>query len=142
MKASETLIEKIKEFEGFRARAYRCPAGVWTCGYGHTQGVTPKTVCTKDAADAWLRHDLVRFERFVMLCPEADSQFRFDAIVDFTYNLGCEAYRNSTLRRKILAKAPEKEIRAEFMKWVNGGGRRLPGLVRRRQWEADRFFRK
>ena len=51
MKASDVLIDKLKQFEGYRAKAYRCPAGVWTCGYGHTKGVTARTVCDKAKAE-------------------------------------------------------------------------------------------
>ena len=60
MKASNTLIKKLKEFEGYRDVAYKCPAGVWTCGHGHTQGVTKGTTCTEEQAERWLREDTSR----------------------------------------------------------------------------------
>lgn len=68
------------------------------------------------------------------------TQCQFDALVDFAYNLGLDALRRSTLLTKIRLGASEAEIRKEFMRWVNAGGKRLPGLVRRREWEANRFF--
>ena len=142
MKSSNTLIEKIKEFEGYKAKAYKCPAGVWTCGHGHTKGVTATTTCTKAAAEEWLRQDLAPIERYLSGTEGIDNQFKFDACVDFCFNLGMGNFSGSTLREKILAHAPEKEIRAEFMRWVYGGGKRLPGLVKRREWEAERFFGK
>ena len=58
MNISDILINKLKAFEGYRRKAYRCAAGVWTCGYGHTHGVTPRTTCTESLAEAWLRSDL------------------------------------------------------------------------------------
>ena len=123
MKASNSLIEAIKRFEGFRGTAYRCPAGVWTIGYGHTAGVK-------------------RGDR--MTEGEAERQLRRDLLVDFAYNLGCDALAGSTLLKKIRACAPDAEVRGEFMKWVYatvaGKKRKLEGLVKRRKWEADRFF--
>ena len=142
MKASNSLIEKMKEFEGYKSKAYRCPAGVWTCGHGHTKGVKSTTTCTRTAAEEWLRQDIAPIERYLSNTEGIDTQYKFDACVDFCFNLGMGAFSKSTLRKKIMAHAPEREIRAEFMKWVNGGGRKLPGLVRRREWEADWFFRK
>ena len=70
--------------------------------------------------------------------------WRQDDGVDFAYNLGCDALEGSTLLKKIRACAPDAEVRAEFMKWVYatvaGKKRKLEGLVKRRKWEADRFF--
>ena len=79
MKASDILIAKIKELEGYRQKAYRCPAGVWTCGYGHTRGVTEKTSCTQAQADSWLRQDLAPIEKKLNGIKEIDSQGKFDA---------------------------------------------------------------
>lgn len=142
MKSSNTLIEKIKEFEGYKAKAYKCPAGIWTCGHGHTKGVTSTTTCTKAAAEEWLRQDLAPIERYLSGTEGIDNQFKFDACVDFCFNLGIGNFNGSTLRKKIKAHASEKEIKAEFMRWVYGGGKKLPGLVKRRTWEAERFFGK
>lgn len=142
MRASNVLIEKIKEFEGFKAKAYKCPAGVWTCGYGHVKGVMANTSCTKTAAEEWLRQDLAPVERFLSGMEGIDNQYKFDACVDFCFNLGVGNFNGSTLCKKIKAHASDDEIKKEFMRWVYGGGKRLPGLVKRRQWEADRFFKK
>lgn len=142
MQASKKLISKIKEFEGFSNTAYRCPAGVWTCGFGHTKGVTTITKCTSQEAEKWLLEDLQAFEKYVNTIEEADTQGKFDALVDFAFNLGIDNLRNSTLLTKIRAKAPTSEIQREFKRWVYAGKKVLPGLVKRREWEAQRWTEK
>lgn len=140
MKASEVLIDKLKQFEGYRAKAYRCPAGVWTCGYGHTKGVTARTVCDKKKAEEWLRADLAPIESFLSAVPEVcKSQGRFDACADFCFNLGTGAFRGSTLFKLIQKKASVAAIQAEFLKWIYVCGRPKKGLKMRRRWEASRF---
>ena len=137
MKASDVLIDKLKQFEGYLAKAYRCPAGVWTCGYGHTKGVTARTVCDK----AKLRADLAPIESFLSAVPEVTkTQGRFDACVDFCFNLGTGAFRGSALFKLIQKKASVAAIQAEFLKWVYAGGRQMEGLKTRRRWEAQRFI--
>ena len=140
MKASIRLIEKIKEFEGFHSKAYRCPAGVWTCGYGHTKHVTPKTFCTKEQAEQWLLDDLKPIEIFLSASKEiTKTQGRFDACVDFCFNLGIAAFKKSTLYRLILQSASEEDILAQFARWIYAGGKPLEGLKRRRAWECQRW---
>lgn len=151
MKASGTLIGKIKEFEGFRSKAYRAtPSEKYlTIGYGHYGAdVKQHMTITRDAATELLRKDLVRFEKYVTGLQVTSNQFEFDALVDFCYNLGTDALGGSTLLKKIKAvffaayvtPAQKEEIRKEFMKWVYAGGKKLTGLVKRREWEAERFF--
>lgn len=139
MEASSTLIEKIKEFEGFSNTAYTCPAGVWTCGYGHIKGVTALTRCTREEAEKWLRQDIAPTVKYVNTIPEIDTQGKFDAVVDFIYNLGVGNFQSSTLYKKIKAKAKTSEIVAEFNRWVYAGKKKLPGLVKRRAWESQRW---
>lgn len=140
MKASDILIAKIKEFEGYRSRAYRDAVGVWTCGYGHTGRVNAKTSCPQAQADAWLRQDLAPLEKVLSDIKEIDTQGKFDACLDFCFNLGFGNFLRSTLLKMIKAGMGEKLIKAEFMRWVYAGGRKLDGLVKRREWEAERFF--
>lgn len=144
MKVSRILIEKIKEFEVFRSTAYRCPAGVLTIGYGHTSGVKKGQKITKEEAEKLLLRDLIQYEAFVDKLNVTSKQHKFDALVDFAFNLGCDALEDSTLLKKIRACRPDAEIRDEFERWVYAtiGGKKtkLPGLVSRRKWEADRFF--
>ena len=99
---------------------------------------------TEGEAERQLRRDLAEYEAFVDKLGVTERQNKFDALVDFAYNLGCDALAGSTLLKKIRACAPDAEVRAEFMRWVYatvaGKKRRLDGLVKRRKWEADRFF--
>lgn len=140
MKVSNELIDKIKQFESYRSKAYRCSAGVLTCGYGHTKGVTARTTCNKTKALAWLKSDLEPIERFLSAIPEVcKSQGRFDACADFCFNLGTGAFRGSTLLKLIQKKSSVSIIQAEFLKWIYAGGRPMEGLKMRRRWEAGRF---
>ena len=139
MKASELLVGKIKEFEGYSNTAYKCAAGVWTCGYGTTKGITPTTRCTRAEAEQWLLRDLAPVEAYVNTIPEVNTQGKFDALVDFAYNLGLGNLKQSTLLRKIKAGASTEDIQEQFRCWVYAGGKVLKGLVRRREWEAQRW---
>lgn len=140
MKISKECLEALKLFEGFRAEAYLCPAGVWTLGYGHTARVKKGDRITRDEAERVLREDLVPFERSVQLLGLPLKPHQFDALVDFSFNLGTEALKNSTLLRKIKANPQDRSIRSEFKRWVYAGGKVLPGLVKRRDWEARSYF--
>ena len=139
-RASDVLIAHIKAHEGYRSRAYRCPAGVWTCGYGHTKGVTAKTTCDEAKAEAWLLKDLAPVEAFCNAIKNVDTQGKFDAVVDFAYNVGLGNLRQSTLLKRIQAGAKAKEVCAELKKWVYANGRKLKGLVTRREWECERWM--
>ena len=142
MKSSELLINKIIEFEGCKLTAYKCPAGVWTIGVGHTKGVKQGQTITEAQAMSLLKGDLLPCENYVNNLGVCKTQGQFDALVDFAFNLGTAALGRSTLLKYIRAKKPEQYIREEFGKWVNSKGMRLKGLVIRRQWEADRYFGK
>ena len=139
MEASDLLIKKITEFEGFSNTAYRCPAGKWTCGIGHTLGVTATTTCTRKEAEQWLKEDLAPVEAYVNTIEQVRTQGQYDALVDFAYNLGLGNLKSSTLLRKIKEGAPTGDIQEQFRRWVYAGGKKLKGLVRRREWEAQRW---
>lgn len=139
MEASNLLIKKITEFEGFSNTAYRCPAGKWTCGIGHTSGVTATTTCTRKEAERWLREDLAPVEAYVNTIEQVRTQGQYDALVDFAYNLGLGNLKSSTLLRKIKAGASTEDIQEQFRRWVYAGGKVLKGLVKRREWEAQRW---
>ena len=142
MKSSELLINKIIEFEGCKPKSYKCPAGIWTIGVGHTKGVKQGQIITKEQAMTLLRGDLLPCENYVNNLGVCKTQGQFDALVDLTFKIGQVRLASSTLLRKIRAGASESEIRKEFSKWVYAGGKKLAGLVKRRQWDADRFFGK
>lgn len=139
MEASDLLIKKITEFEGFSNTAYRCPAGKWTCGIGHTSGVTATTTCLKSEAEQWLKEDLAPVEAYVNTIEQVRTQGQYDALVDFAYNLGIGNLKSSTLLRKIKAGASTEDIQEQFRRWVYAGGKVLKGLVKRREWEAQRW---
>lgn len=140
MRVSDICFEKIQEFEGLRLTAYKCPAGIWTIGFGHTKEVKMGQTITKAQAETLLRGDLLPCEEYVRGLNLELTQGQFDALVDFCFNLGTAALQRSTLLQKVRTKADEQTIRGEFAKWVNAGGVRLQGLVKRRAWEADRYF--
>ena len=142
MKSSDILIEKIKEFEDMRLESYKCPAGIWTIGIGHTKGVKKGQQITEAQAMTLLRGDLLSCETYVSNLGVCKTQGEFDSLVDFAFNLGTGKLASSTLLRKIRAGASESVIRKEFSRWVYSNGVKLDGLVKRRAWEADRFFGK
>ena len=134
-------LDLIKRFEGFSRTVYCCPAGYYTIGYGHvvksdenfTAGID------EEQADALLRQDAVIAKRAILRLinvPLTDGQF--DALVSFTYNLGGGALQRSTLRRKI-NRAEHTEVPEQFMRWVWAGGRKLKGLIRRREAESQLY---
>ena len=140
MKASESLIQKLKEFEGLRLIAYRDAAGVPTIGYGHTKGVKMGDRLTAYWADQLLRKDVAKVAYEVMQLGVVHTQGQLDALTSFAFNLGIGRLIRSTLLKKIRESASMHQIRKEFMRWVYADGKRLKGLEKRRQWEANRFF--
>ena len=139
--------ELAKRFEGFEKRVkrgteiaavpYVCPAGFWTIGYGHLCAPDHPPI-TRDEAEAYLAQDLVKaLSATLRYCPvlATEPEGRLAAIVDFTFNLGAGRLQTSTLRRRINQRdwsSAAKELR----RWVNGGGKVLPGLVTRREAEV------
>jgi len=130
------LYALIRRFEGCRLVPYICPAGVWTCGWGSTgPDVFPGRPWTQAYADMRLDQDAIRFARGTLaLCPRLAAPV-LSAIADFAYNLGLGRLRGSTLRKRVNAGNWEG-AKIELRKWVNGGGRRLTGLVLRREAEC------
>lgn len=137
MQISRKGLELIKRHEGLRLKAYLCPAQVWTVGYGSTgPHVKPGLVITEPEADILLRKDVARFEDGVNRAVKVDlTQGQFDALVSFAFNCGIGALQKSTLLKKLNA-GRYGDVPAELMKWTKGGGRELPGLVKRRRDEA------
>ena len=140
MKTSPKGIALIKEFEGLRLKAYLCPGGVWTIGYGHTAGVKPGMVITKAQAEEYLKADLIAFERYLNGLGLALNQNQFDALISFIYNVGTGNFSSSTLLRKVRANPQDNSIVDEFLRWVYSKGRVLPGLQRRRLAEMKLYF--
>ena len=140
MKSTEKLLSKIIEFEGCKLTAYKCPAGVWTIGIGHTKNVKQGQKITEAQALEYLKKDLLPCEDYVNSLNVCKTQGNFDALVDFAFNLGTASLGSSTLLKKIRIGANEEVIRGEFSRWVYANKVKLPGLVKRREWEADRYF--
>lgn len=141
MKISEKGIEFIKKEEGEVLHSYKCQAGVWTIGVGHTgKDVKPGMIITKEISSELLKQDLRRFEETVNKSIKVDiTQSQFDALVSLCFNIGTGAFAKSTLVKKINANAPLEEIEAEFRKWRRGGGKVLPVLVARREREIKLY---
>ena len=149
MKISPRGLALIKEFEGFRGKAYLCPAGVPTIGYGSTKGVTMDDVrrgrtITRAQAEKLLIEHLEEYERGVeAACKVEPNQNQFDALVSFAYNVGVAAMRGSSVIKAHNRSDFNAAARA-FGLWtkarVNGKLTELPGLVRRRAAEAALYL--
>lgn len=170
MKLSKAGVDLMHRFEGFKDRPYLCPAHIWTIGYGHvlyqeqirlpvlrppgkTQADIPMIrremplkledfrVWSKQEIDELFRADVADFERGVLrLVPGVvGRQGSFDALVSFAFNAGLGNLQRSTIRMR--ANRGDWEGAAEaFMMWTKGGGKVLPGLVRRREAERSLFL--
>lgn len=139
-------LELIKEFEGCKLKAYLCPAGKPTVGYGATgNGITLETVWTQREAD----DDLARRTNIISLwlngvLQKKATQNQIDAMVSLIYNIGQTAFKNSSVLRHFNAGAPQMAADS-FLMWtkatVNGKKVELEGLVRRRKAERELFLK-
>lgn len=135
MKISITGLNLIKSFEGCRLTAYKCPAGVWTIGYGHTGNVKSGQKITQAKAESYLKSDLARFEKHVMSYDKKYNwtQNEFDALVSFAYNVG------NITRLTNGGKRTKKQISERITFYNKANGKVLAGLTRRRQAEKALF---
>jgi len=140
MRTSDKGLELIKKHEGLKLTAYKCPAGVWTIGYGHTRTAKSGLTIEQRTADELLKQDVRFAEIAVAKELPTISQSKFDALVSFVFNVGAGAFQRSTLLKRIKANQEEHLIRHEFSRWDKAGGKVLAGLVRRRQDEANMYF--
>ena len=144
MHMTEEGLAMIRRFEGFRGAAYRCPAGVWTIGYGHTSNAGPPRVgpgMTMSEAEARrvLADDVERFATGVRAALVREvSPEQFSALVSFAFNVGMGAFRSSSVLRAVNA-GDFGAVPDRLALWVKARGRTLPGLVRRRAAEAEMF---
>lgn len=144
MTSIELAARLCRRFEGCRLHPYLCPAGVPTIGYGATYYEDGRRVSlfdspiTKEYAEELLlwHIETVYLPSVMRLCPNIDDVERLAAIIDFTFNLGANNLKNSTLRRRILSEDWE-DVKIQLMKWVRAGGKILRGLVLRRQAEVE-----
>jgi lysozyme len=139
MTYSEDGLHLTEQFEGCKLDAYQDSVGVATIGYGHTRNVTMGMTCTQEQAEQWLQEDIQSAaDAANRLVTVELTQQEFDALVDFTFNLGAGNLQRSTLLR-LLNSGDYTGAAAEFQKWDKAGGQVLAGLLRRRQAEADMF---
>ncbi len=131
--------EIIMTFESLRLKAYKCPAGVTTIGYGHTGDVEMGQTITEHQAEAILEYDLHRFEQAVTDLTKKPNANQFSAMVSLCFNIGIEAFKKSTLL-KAFNGGLVKTAANEFLKWQLAKGKVLPGLVRRRAAERALFM--
>ena len=152
MQVSQKCVDLVKRFEGLVTRAYKCPAGVLSVGYGHTgHDVVPFMIITEEEAEKLLHRDLAKFASNITYSLEQDkikvNQNQFDALCSFAFNLGYSALVFSTLWKKLKA-GDFDGASDEFLKWVyitkNVNGEkvklRLKGLETRRNAERDLFL--
>lgn len=136
MKTSQAGIDLIKKSEGCRLDAYRCPAGVWTIGYGHTAGVTAGQKISQAQAEAYLRADMEKYEKKVEKYADRYrwTQNEFDAMMSFAYNLGSidKLTANGTRTKAMIAE--------KILLYNKAGGKVLAGLTKRRQAEQELFL--
>lgn len=142
-------IDLITKFEGLKLEPYLCPANVPTIGFGTTRYYNGVKVSmsdlpiSKEKAIEYLMHDVHQFELAVdAMAVDTINQNQFNALVSFAYNFGPNALKGSTLLKKVNANPSDPSIRTEFMKWVNAGGKKLKGLVSRREAEANLYYTK
>jgi lysozyme len=143
MKPSQKAVDLIKQFEGFSANAYLCPANVPTIGYGSTawgngQKVKMGEIVSMTTAEKLLLVDLEKRAKFLQGLNLNQNQF--DALLSFIYNVGIGAFRRSRLLAKIRQNPNDIAIRAEFMRWINKGSPFEKGLTRRRDAEANLYY--
>ena len=140
--AFATALLLVKHFEGFRAKAYQDPVGVWTVGYGNTGwDVGPSTQVTEAEASVRLSNRLLNVAtRIGRLVDVGLAPNEMAALLSFIYNIGDGAFAKSTLRKKLNNGADPAEVAAEFLRWNKAGGRVLLGLKRRRAAESLVFL--
>lgn len=147
MRLNKEGADLIKEFEGCKLKSYKCSAGKWTIGYGNTfyEDGTPVLAghaITQDKAEKLfdiIGEDFAK--KVAKLVTSLVTLNQFGALVSFAYNCGIANLQKSTLLKKVNANPNDTEIRSEFMKWNKAAGKILAGLTRRREAEANLYFK-
>ncbi|CAB5218800.1 COG3772 Phage-related lysozyme (muraminidase) [uncultured Caudovirales phage] len=143
MKPSQNCINLIKKFEGCRLKAYKCPAGLWTIGYGNTQWQDGQSIKEGQELSLYKAESLLTFyvEKFASQIKLNVNQNQFDALVSFAYNTGIGAYNKSTLKKMVIENPGNPLIKDEFLKWVAKGSSYEKGLTKRRTEESNLYFK-
>jgi len=139
MQISQEGLALIKKFEGCELEAYKCPASVWTIGYGHTKDVKEGDKINKDEANYLLQEEMIEFESYIDDMVEVElNQSQYDALCAWVYNLGPSNLGSSTLL-KVLNEGKYEEVPQQIKRWNKANGEVLTGLIRRREAEALLF---
>lgn len=133
MKISDKGLAIIKKYEGCRLTAYKCPAGKWTIGYGHTSGVKAGQTITRAQADTYLKQDVAWAEKAVNALKRGFNQNQFDALVSFTFNCGTGNLKKLCSGRDI------ETIGKKIVIYNKAGGKVLGGLTKRRLEEQELY---
>jgi len=140
---SARALELIGHAEACRRMPYACPAGLRTDGIGNTHSVTGEIKTDEQIAIDWTRN-IIRAQSCLMTYSDFDlmSQGQKDAFTSFVFNTGCTRFRNNRddSETRIFKKIKKKQFQSaceELKHWVYGGGKRLPGLVKRRTREME-----
>jgi lysozyme len=147
MKVNAEGYALIKKFEGCKLKAYKCPANVWTIGYGNTfyeNGIKVKEgdVITQERAEELAKFIIDQFAVTIapfILKPLNDNQF--SACVSLAYNIGTAGFKKSSVFKKLNVNPLDATIADSFRLWNKGGGKVLPGLVKRREAEIALYFK-
>lgn len=143
MVTSKEAIQKIKDFEGFRDRAYK-PVPTekyYTIGYGHCgPDVGKNDHVSQEEADMLLKEDVEELESRILELGIVNNNYELDALVSFCYNVGFYNFKSSTLLKYIRMRMSKEKIQGQFKRWVYAGGKKLKGLEKRRDWEAKRYY--
>ena len=140
IKSRCSLLDKIKEFEGFLSSYSTKLDGHPTIGYGHVGKVNYQQPISMEDAEDLLLTDIINIEKQIDDLNLGLTIERYEAVVDFVYNLGITNYKRSTLYRLMKKNANDTRIKDEFLRWVYCNGRILEGLKKRRLWEAKHYF--
>ena len=147
MKLNKEGADLIKEFEGCKLKAYQCSAKKWTIGYGNTFFEDGTPVVAGNAISQQKAEDLFELisnefsAKVEKLVPSHITPNQFGALTSFAYNCGVVNLQKSTLLKKVNANHNDQSIKAEFLKWNKAGGKVLAGLTRRREAEANLYFK-
>lgn len=140
-------IELIKKYEGFESKAYKCPAGIWTIGFGATyymDGTPVKegdTITLEKAENLLNEMSEKNYGSYVDKYVTSNiNPYQRDALISFAYNVGNANLKSSTLLKKVNNNPTDKTIKDEFLRWNKAGGKVLKGLTLRREAEAELYF--
>lgn len=147
MKLNEAGIKLMHDFEGLKLQAYLCPAKIWTIGYGNTyyedgKKIKEGDVITKERAEKlflMIANDFAKRVRSLLKVTLNENQF--SALVCLAYNIGIANLKNSTLLKIVNVTPNDPSIRAQFLRWNKASGKVLAGLTRRREAEANLYFK-